>query len=193
MEGEQMKRRITTGIVCATLAAGVACSRSHDEQQASSQPTTFEGCLQRGGGTFSNGYLLTMLNEPGGAIGTSGSVTATGSSVEREQLRTAARTVRLNPKGDVKLSDMVGRQVRVTGTISDHANVPNGNRGTGDVGSDESLRKKTQEGNDRDPKLDPDDLAKLDVTSASVLADSCGDGSDRSNGPGPTGGAANGR
>src|SRR5205807_2690620 len=107
------------------------------------QPLTVEGCLQRGGGTFSNGFLLTMLNEPPG-VGTSGNLTRTGSPVEREQMREAARTYRLDPKGDLKLSDMVGRQVRVTGTMTEGAHLPQGDGGTAAVGSNDALRKRTQ-------------------------------------------------
>src|SRR5690349_21957736 len=95
--------RLTVSVACATLVASFACGGNHDSNArgtaadthadakagaaaTANQPMTLEGCLQRGGGTFSNGFLLTMLNEPAG-VGTSGSLTRTGSSVEREQLR----------------------------------------------------------------------------------------------------------
>jgi hypothetical protein len=117
-----------------------------------------------------------MVNEPAAAVGTSGNLTATGSSIEREQLRYASETYRLDPKGDVQLRGMLGHQVRVTGTITEKARVPNGSRDEGDVGTNQSLRTRTQEETRDHPglHLDANDLAKLDVTSASAVSDSCG-------------------
>jgi len=139
-----------------------------------SQQVTFEGCVQRGGGMLSNSYLLTMLNEPPGAAGTSGSVTSTGSSVEREQMRVAAQTYKLDPKGDVKLDELVGKQVRVTGTVTHGSNLPNGN---GVIGSDQDTQRPNRDNDDRQersPKISTADLATLEVTTAAATGDSCG-------------------
>jgi hypothetical protein len=103
-----------------------------------------------------------------------------------------SETYLLDPKGDVKLGDMLGHQVRVTGTITERARVPNGTRVEGDVGTNQSLRMRTQEETRDHPELhlDANDLAKLDVTSASVVSDSCGYERARSNGAGSSGAAA---
>ena len=187
-------RRMTVAVVGAMLAACVACTndtavddaqRRGDEttdmrdmgstREASgpaNQAVTLEGCLQRGGGTFTRGYLLTMVNSPSTA-GTAGSVTATGSSVERQQMRMAATTYRLAPKDDVTLDDKIGKRVRVNGTVTEQADVPNGQ---GAIGSDSDTQQPNRDRNsqrDRDPQLEVTDLAQVEVTSAAVIGDSC--------------------
>lgn len=158
------------------LAAAVACGDSSRESAAGDaerQPVTLTGCLQEGGGALRTGYMLTMLNEPAG-VGTSGSVTQSGSSVEREQMRIAARTYRLSPQGDVAFDGMVGKQVRVTGIIAEEADVPNGN---GAIGSDSDTQRPNRDVGDRARKgaqLDTSNLARLDVTNVAVVADACG-------------------
>jgi hypothetical protein len=159
--------------------AGSDTARS-EEQQA--QQVTFEGCLQRGAGLFGTDYLLTMANEPPGAAGTSGSITESGSSVEREQMAIAAKTYRLEARGDVKLSDMVGKQVRVSGVISERANVPTG---TGGIGSSRDTQLPNRDRNQQDSRgaeLETSDLGQLDVSSASIISESCGSRIDENSG-----------
>jgi hypothetical protein len=145
---------------------GTATDTGSGGQQA--PPMTLEGCLQEGGGTFRSGYLLTMINASPDMVGTTGSATSTGSSVQREQLQVAARTYRLDPKGDVKLDGMLGRQIRVIGTLSERAKVPNDKGASGNdvLGSDQ--------GRQTDLHISTADLAKLDVTSATVIGEACG-------------------
>src|SRR5689334_10926254 len=82
------------------------------------QPINVTGCLQQGSG---HTYILTRLNEPSQkSVGTSGSPAA----VEREQLREAANAYRIDPQGDVKLDEMVGKQIRVSGMMVDRADLP---------------------------------------------------------------------
>jgi hypothetical protein len=189
-----MMRRSTTLIAGAALVAAVACGRSsentngaqaqHDgsassdvhstgTDHASSQTVTLEGCLQEGGATFTKGYLLTSVNEPSTA-GTSGSVTSSGSAVEREQMRMAASTYRLEPQGDVKLDGMLGKQVRVSGTVSEQAKSPNGK---GAIGSDEDRQRPNRDSSDRPERstyMSGSDLAKIDVSGVTITAESCG-------------------
>ena len=197
-------RQVATIIAGCALAATAACGGNNDSaaganrdtnesstearetrpSQPSEQPLTLTGCLQKRGGGISNEYLLTMINEPAG-VGTSGSVTATGSSVEREQMRIAARTFRLDPKNDVDLNPMLGKQVRVTGRIDEPADVPNGK---GPIGSDLDTQRPNRDPvaqERRGAGLKVDDLALFDVTSAAVVADACGD--NRSGQAGETG------
>lgn len=190
-------RRSAMALTCAALLACVACGKSDNtasqtgqaqNQTGSSetaaradtggqqaQQVTFEGCVQKGAGMLGSEYLLTMLNEPPGAAGTSGSVTRSGSSVEREQMRMAARTYRLEAKDDVKLEDMIGKQVRVSGVVSEQARVPTG---AGAIGSsaDTQLPNRDRTGqNERSAaELKTSDLGKVDVSSATVIAPSCG-------------------
>jgi hypothetical protein len=135
---------------------------------------TLVGCLQRGGSVFGGGYLLTMLREPEGAIGTSGSITQSGSSVEREQMRAAASTYRLDPQKGVDLDDKVGKEVRVTGVVAEAANLPNGAGAIGTSGDTQVPNRDRNAQNGRDTHLDTGDLAKLDVSSAVVTSASCG-------------------
>jgi hypothetical protein len=184
-------------LACAVLIGCVGCNESNNHQAAApngqngngamasdaghesasasnDKQVTLEGCVQRGGGTIGSGFLLTMLNTPDGVAGTTGSVTKSGSSVEREQMRVAAQTYRLNPKGDAKLDDKVGKQVRVTGVITDNANLPNG---SGAIGSNRDTQPPNRDSNsqeDRNPRLNTTDLAKVDVSSAVVTGESCG-------------------
>jgi hypothetical protein len=189
-----MMRRSTTLIAGAAVVAAMACGRSNDNNtsaapqhddgapsdlnstgtdRTASQTVTLEGCLQQGGGTFTKGYLLTLVNEPATA-GTSGSVTSSGSAVEREQMRIAANTYRLEPQGEVKLDGMLGKQVRVSGTVSEQAKSPNGQ---GAIGSDEDRQRPNRDSSDRPDRstyMSGSDLAKIDVSAVTITAESCG-------------------
>ena len=187
--------RWTTVVVMGALAATVACGRSGEtppadipmsdsaavagatgqaEPGASAQQAMFEGCVQRGGGMLSNELLLTMMNEPPGAAGTSGSVTRTGSAVERDQMRVAARTYRLRATGPVELGPLVGKQVRLTATIGESADLPNGNGGIGSAGDSQKPNRSAADRLDQDPQISVADLGRLDVTNAVVTGESCG-------------------
>jgi hypothetical protein len=173
-----MRSMATVMIVGCALAVTAACDGTSDESASrlsdAQEPMTLTGCLQRGGGSLRPGYILTMLNEPAG-VGTSGSVTESGSSVEREQMRIAARTFRLSPTGDVELGGMVGKQVRVTGVIVDDADVPNGNGAIGSDSDSQRPNRDVAEQTRRGAQLDTSQLARLEVTSASIASEACGE------------------
>ena len=141
---------------------------------ASAQQAVFEGCVQRGGGILSNELLLTMMSEPAGSAGLSGSVTKSGSSVEREQMRMAARTYRLRATGPVELDELVGKQVRLTATIGEAADLPNGNGGIGTSGDSQKPNRSTSDRLDQNPQLSVADLGRLDVQRAEVTGEACG-------------------
>ncbi len=162
----------TTGSSTGTAAAGAV--RPGDDQGAAAQQAMFEGCVQRGGGLLSNELLLTMMNEPSGVAGTSGSITKTGSAVERDQMRVAARTFRLRVRGPVDLDTLVGKQVRLTATISQAADVPNGNGAIGSSGDSQKPNRSAAQRLDQDPQISVADLGRLDVTSAVVTGEACG-------------------
>lgn len=196
---EDVMRTLSAAAVATALAACVACSNGGNSSNGSAvdsaqrqgdqtatsdmrstrennsndhQAVTLEGCVQRGGGTFTPGFVLTMVNSPS-TVGTAGSVTTSGSSVEREQMRIAASTYRLDPQGDVKLDNMVGKRVRVNGTITEEAKAPNGK---GAIGSDADTQRPNRDRIDRDDHstgLELNELAKVEVTSASIVTDSC--------------------
>jgi hypothetical protein len=138
------------------------------------QPINVTGCLQQGSG---HGYILTRLNEPSQkSVGTSGAPGA----VEREQLREAASAYRIDPQVDVKLDDMIGKQIRVSGMLTARADLPKpesigsaapnrDERGTTGAAASDANR------NTDRADITQGDLAKIDATSVTVVADACGD------------------
>ena len=169
-----MRRMAGAMMIGCTLAVAAGCGGGDTSSDNDRQPMTLTGCLQQGGGALRSGYMLTMLNEPAG-VGTSGSVTQSGSSVEREQMRIAARTYRLSPKDDVELDKMVGKQVRVTGVIVEEADVPNGKGAIGSDSDSQRPNRDVTEQTRRGAQLDTSNLARLEVTNAAIVADACGD------------------
>lgn len=189
--------RWMTLVVSGALVASAACGRNADTPPADVQmgsssdtaagaaaspgdpgvpggPANVEGCVQRGGGILSNELLLTMMHEPPGAAGTSGSITSSGSAVEREQLRVAAKTYRLRATGPVELDTLVGKQVRLTATIGESADLPNGHGEIGSASDSQKPNRSPAERLDRNPQLSVADLGRLDVTNAEVTGESCG-------------------
>jgi len=135
------------------------------QNASSNAPLTVTGCLQQGD---RNTYVVTRLNEPAQKnAGSSGN----GAAVEQEQLRAAANAYRIEPTGKLALETMVGKQVRVSGTLDEIADLPpasgSGSNSSGSTGS-----------NNRKESIDTGNLAKLNATSVSVVAESCGGSAD---------------
>jgi hypothetical protein len=101
--------------------------------------------------------LLTMMNEPAGAAGTSGSVTRTGSAVEREQMRVAARTYRLRATGPS--SWPARRQAgEATATIGESADLPERQRRHRLGGRPQKPNPQRGRSPDQDPQISLADL-----------------------------------
>jgi hypothetical protein len=111
-------------------------------------PVTLTGCLQQGDGR--NDLILTQVNEQPGPVATSGE-RETG-AVEDKQRAAAARSYQLSG-GPETLRDLVGHQVRVTGTLAEEGEVASG---------------------DNDREVSEDDLAEIEVRSAESVAETCG-------------------
>ena len=137
-----------------SLAANTSSQRGHE-----GAPITVTGCLQRGSGL--NNYILTQVNTPSDTpVATSGK-DASGTAVQREQMREAKHAYVLDSDDDKDaMRSLVGKQVRVTGTIDESS----------------ELRRGTTDG-DRREGLDigAGDLAKVDVQGIVQVADVCGD------------------
>jgi hypothetical protein len=122
-------------------------------------PITLTGCLQRGSGM--NNFILTQVNAPSESpVATSGNA---GDAVQREQIRGAKHAYALEGKDDDGLRSMVGKQVRVTGTISETS----------------ELRREVTKPRDTTAKrdgldIDAGDLTKVDVQGIVQVADVCG-------------------
>jgi hypothetical protein len=176
------KHTITTAITSIALAAVCACNKDNRENAPATQPVdqppitrtapaepqdlntpiTVTGCLQKEGALMTT-YIVTGVNEPSQkGIGTTGS----GGAVEREQLRAAANAYRVDPKDDLDMDAMVGRQVRVSGMIAKRADLPAASAVT--PNSPDDAKNRSME------KIDTSDLAKIEEASITVVSGSCG-------------------
>jgi hypothetical protein len=180
----RMTKHPSTHILAALAiaAAGTACSNNARNNSstgantaASTQrsanagaPMTLTGCLQQVGRT----YVVTRLNEPSReGVGTTGN----GAAVEREQMKMAANAYRIEAKEEGDWPQMVGKQVRVSGAVKEGADLPrsdasaSSDRTSGTSGSNDASQRE---------KIDKGDLAKLDVTSMTVVSENCGQAGD---------------
>ncbi len=160
---------------------------------------TLTGCLQESSAGLTGSYILTQVNEPSSAVGTSGS---SGAAVEREQMRAAKHAYQLESDNDDQLEKLVGKQVRVTGTLDEvsdlnrsasareqgrdmgSAAAPRDDRGNAtDRPRNTTERPADSDRADADRRggqdIDAGDLAKVNVTSVVQVADACGAGAAR--------------
>jgi hypothetical protein len=115
---------------------------------------TLTGCLQEASGNF---VLQMETAGTAGAVGTSGSGSASAGS---EHLTAARGSYRLDGDDD-NIRPHVGSQVRVTGTLDERSELASGDRP------------------DR-TDLDTGDLAQLNITSITRIADTCDAGTSAS-------------
>jgi hypothetical protein len=153
-----------------------AADTARTDQQAKADahaPIAIDGCLQKGsGGT----YLLTRINQPAHKdVGSSGAST---NAVEQEQLWLARNEYRIDPQHDVKVDDLIGKQVHVVGTLADAADLPTASeqadRDRRDQPAATSGRADRDAGNAKGADIKQGDLAKIDATAVSMTAQSCG-------------------
>jgi hypothetical protein len=136
------------------LAADTAKDRGHE-----GAPITVTGCLQRASGL--NNYVLTQVNSPSETpVATAGKDASSG-AVQREQMREAKHSYALDNGDNDVLRDMVGKQVRVNGTIEETSELHK-----------EAARTRTD--GDRRLDIDAGDLAKIDVQGIVQVAEECG-------------------
>jgi hypothetical protein len=138
---------------------GASANRDATRAEAGASPITVAGCLQKGD---RSDFILTRINEPTESVGTTGAndlSARTGSAaegtVERERLRSAAGAYRIDPADGLNLTELVGTEVRVVGTITENMDLPRANA-------------------DRDPVQPKEgDLAEIEATSVSQTAAQC--------------------
>jgi hypothetical protein len=151
-------------------AASPASDQARADQNA--EPMTVTGCLQQG---KRGAWIVTRLNEPSRkGVGTTGSAAA----VEHEQLREAENAYRVNPPDDVKMDQLVGKQVKVTGKVTDRGDLSksaNDATGTSGNASANDRNKKADKGLD----ISQDDLARIDASSITATGAACGGGKAR--------------
>jgi hypothetical protein len=181
-------RSVIVGCASAALLSAAACSNNNRNDSAAMPPAgdasapaaaepnakgtsgsdvqkealNVSGCLQKKGGDF----ILTELSEPstGGA-----STKGEGDKVAREQLHAAQHAYRLRADNDDDLAKLVGKQVRVRGTVDKKSDLavkdqPAATSGSKDRASDDRDRRDISAG----------DLARVDVTSIEQVSASCG-------------------
>lgn len=131
----------------------------------SPEHVSLTGCLQEGNhGT----YILAELNRPAKPDSSNPSIVA------HEDLAAAVHAYRLNASKDQKLSKLVGRTIRVDGTLTEPSDlvasnpaaggpVGTGGQGTETVGQAPGRREISQR-----------DLAKVEVSSVVKIANVCG-------------------
>ena len=160
-------RSFIAGCGLAVALTGAACNRHNaaevdrDTAKASGHegaPITVSGCLQRGSGM--NNYILTQVNSPSETPVATAGKDASGAAVQREQMREAKHSYALNNSDKDVMRDMVGKQVRVNGTIDEPSD----------------LHKEATENKDRGKGLDIDagDLTKIKVQGIVQIAEECG-------------------
>jgi hypothetical protein len=156
-----------TGTPGSATGAAAANGTAADENNAR-PPVTLTGCLQKGDGR--SDYILTEVNEPRTSVGTSGSATASGNDrVAQEQMRAAEHAYKLAGDRDT-LEPLVGKQVRVNGTMERRSKL-NDHDDNGTI-------------KDRDrTKIDEQDLESVHVASIDSVADACGGKTPRKSGP----------
>ncbi len=158
-----MRTTISNGfsIVCgiALVAAASACNgdRSRQVRGHEGAPINLTGCLQKGSGM--NTFVLTQVNEPTRSVGTTGTNDKPSGAVAQEQMREAKHAYRLDGDNN-QLDKLVGKQVRVDGTIAEASDL-------------NKRANESREGN-KTPDLDSGDLAKVDVKTISPISDACG-------------------
>jgi hypothetical protein len=148
-----------TGTPGAATGGAAGTSGTAADENNSRTPVTLTGCLQKGDGR--SDYILTEINQPRTSVGTSGSASANANDkVGQEQMRAAEHAYKLSADNDT-LEPLVGKQVRVSGTVERRSQL-NEHNDNGTV-------------KDRDrTKIDADDLASVHVASIDSIADGCG-------------------
>jgi len=140
-------------------AAGTSGTSAADKDTANAESITLTGCLQKGSGALRSDYVLTEVNTTRGSVGTTGA-NPKPDAVGQEQMRQAEHSYRLDGDRD-DLDKLVGKQVRVNGTIEKRSDL-NDHNANGTV-------------KDRDrEKISDSDLAQVKVASVSSIADACG-------------------
>jgi hypothetical protein len=148
-------------------SAGTTASTATGHEGAN---ITLTGCLQKQDGLMDS-FILTQVNEPSGAVGTS------GSGAEREQMRAAKHSYQLEVEDNDDFDKLVGKQVRVTGKLQEMSDLSRGTAGS-TANDNRAGANNRADGNNRADAdrrdIDANDLAKVDVETVTQVADACG-------------------
>lgn len=143
----------------ALLITGCQSNQSADSARSTAaiQPSmTVTGCLQEAG----NGtYLLTRVNSTPPVpktVGTSGASNA----IERDQVRDAENSYRISPAKGIALPALLGKEVRVTGTLAAKGELP--------------AMPAVNQAPAALPNITPHELSRIDASAVAFISDECG-------------------
>jgi hypothetical protein len=161
-EEKKMCRAIRTLSVGTILFATTIFTGCGEEPRDAHQGALINltGCLQKG--ADSGDYLLTVVNQPSEAVGTAGVVSP--AEVAREETRAATHTYRVSGKG-FDLESLVGRQLRVSGTIEEGSDVWRKTR--------EAKQDAAESAQPQVPRIKEGDLAKVNMTTVDKINEVC--------------------
>jgi hypothetical protein len=137
------------------------------------KPIDLTGCVQKAGGS----YVLTEINKPNPNAAPTVKK-GDGRIVEREQLHAAQHAYRLSAEKDDELEKLVGKQVKVSGTMTEASDlIARDDRRANDlrVGTSGDQDKNHDRKQDR-ARIRTGDLASVDVTTIEPMAGGCGKG-----------------
>jgi len=135
------------------------------------KPIDLTGCLQKADGS----YVLTQISRPEPNAAPTDKK-GDDSIVEREQMHAAQHAYRLTADKDDDLEKLVGKQVKVHGTVTEKSDLRADDRSANDltVGTSGSQdRNHESERKDR-AKINAGDLARVDVASIDKVSEGCG-------------------
>jgi hypothetical protein len=148
-------------------SVGTSGSFSSNEKK----PIDLTGCLQKAGGS----YVITKINKPSPNAAPA-SKKADGSVVEREQAHAAQHAYRLRVEKDDDLEKLVGKQVKVSGTVTETSDLTaRDDRRANDLSVGTSGSQDTNHDGKQDrARIRTGDLARVDVDSIQQVAEGCG-------------------
>jgi hypothetical protein len=164
----------TAGQMSANLdnrPVGMSGSAPTADEKNAKKPIDLTGCLQKADGS----YVLTQISTPN-ANAAPTSKKGDGSVVEREQMHAAQHAYRLSADKADDLEKLVGKQVKVSGTVMERSELTGRDDRKGNdlsVGTSGAQDRNHERDRDR-AKIDASDLARVDVTSIQQTAEGCG-------------------
>ncbi len=157
-----MSRLLTSSTAAAALSAALALVACKQEIRDAHKGALINltGCLQKG--DDAGDYLLTVVNKPSESVGTAG--VSNADQVVREETRAAKNTYRVDGKG-FDLESLVGKQLRVSGTLEQGSDVWQKAR--------DAKRDSADNGQPQVPEIKEGDLAKVNATNIEKINEVC--------------------
>jgi hypothetical protein len=190
------RSRLLAGAAVAFALSAWACSNTSRDTYsatgtsgtAAEQSVNLTGCVQQTGG-LTGDYILTEVNSQNRPVGTSGTApggsSATGDLAAREQQAAASLSYRLDGDNS-QLRDLVGKQVQVTGRVTEQGKVASSNPSGTPSGAPTPGTPRDMTDNPQGkpaypstpatatPNISASDLARVKIDSITKVSESCG-------------------